>query len=118
MPKKPATKRTDLRKADLKNADLKKPDLNKSGGLFASVEKGNVIYCLLLIAATLAVYNPVNSHPFVNYDDPTYITENPYVQAGLAWNTISWAFTSTGHSNWHPLTWISHALDCQLFHLN
>ena len=66
----------------------------------------------------MAVYNPVNHHPFVNYDDDAYVTENPHVQAGLTWGTITWAFTSTEHSNWHPLTWLSHALDCQLFHLN
>jgi len=87
-------------------------------GLFASTEKRNAILCLLLVAATLALYNPVNRHPFVNYDDPSYVTENPRVQAGLTWSTTAWAFTSTEHSNWHPLTWLSHALDCQLFHLN
>ena len=43
---------------------------------------------------------------------------NPHVQAGLSWHTIVWAFTSTEQANWHPLTWLSHALDCQLFHLN
>jgi Flp pilus assembly protein TadD len=73
---------------------------------------------LLIVAATLAIYNPVNSHPFVNYDDDRYVTQNPHVRAGLSWDTVRWAFTSTEQANWHPLTWISHALDCQLFGLN
>ena len=68
--------------------------------------------------ATLAVYNPVNRHGFVNYDDDRYVTENAHIRAGLSSDTIDWAFTSTEQANWHPLTWLSHALDYQLFHLN
>lgn len=67
---------------------------------------------------TLAVYNPVNRHPFVNYDDDRYVTENPHVRQGLTLDTVSWALTSTEQANWHPLTWMSHALDCSLFRLN
>jgi len=70
------------------------------------------------VVATLALYNPVNRHPFVNYDDDRYITENPHVHNGLTWRTITWAFTATEQGNWHPLTWLSHALDYQLFHQN
>ena len=87
-------------------------------GLFASPQKRNFVLCLLLAAATLALYNPVNRHPFVNYDDDRYVTENAHVCAGLTWNTIVWALASTEQANWHPLTWVSHALDYQLFHLN
>jgi len=87
-------------------------------GLFSSPEKRNLVFCLLMFVVTLVVYNPVNSHPFVNYDDDRYVTDNPHVRAGLSGETIAWAFTSTEQANWHPLTWISHALDCQLFHLN
>jgi len=67
---------------------------------------------------TLAVYLPAVFYPFVNFDDYDYVTQNPHVQAGLSAETISWALTSTEASNWHPLTWLSHALDCQLFGLN
>ena len=74
--------------------------------------------CLLLVVATLALYNPVNRHPFVNYDDDRYVTENLHVHDGLTWDTIAWAFTATEQGNWHPLTWLSHALDWQLFHRN
>ncbi len=67
----------------------------KPSALFSSPEKRNVILCLLLVVATLALYNPVNHHPFVNYDDDRYVTENPPVHNGLGWDTIAWAFTST-----------------------
>jgi protein O-mannosyl-transferase len=87
-------------------------------GLFASPEKRNPVLCLLLAVVTLALYNPVNRHPFVNYDDDRYVTENPHVREGLTAGTIAWALTSTEQANWHPLTWMSHALDCSLFRLN
>ena len=90
----------------------------KPPALFSSPEKRNAILCLLVVAATLALYNPVNRHPFVNYDDDRYVIDNPHVHNGLGWNTITWAFTSTEQANWHPLTWLSHALDYSLFHQN
>lgn len=70
------------------------------------------------MVATLGIYNSVARHPFVNYDDDRYVTDNPQVRAGLTWDTVKWAFTTDAEANWHPLTWISHALDCQLFRLN
>ena len=71
--------------------------------------------CLFLALATLVVFLPVARQGFVNYDDSDYVTENAHVQSGLTWANVVWAFT-TGHaSNWHPLTWLSHMLDCQLF---
>jgi protein O-mannosyl-transferase len=73
------------------------------------------ILSLLLIVATVAVYYPVKDHPFANYDDDAYVTSNPHVQAGLTWETVKWSFTTYEFANWHPLTWLSHALDCQLF---
>src|SRR5690242_5569677 len=73
------------------------------------------LLCLLLAALTFAVYLPTLRNDFVNYDDSDYVTANPHVQSGLKWENIQWAFT-TGHaSNWHPITWLSHMLDCQLF---
>jgi Tfp pilus assembly protein PilF len=87
-------------------------------GLFASSEKRNTVVCLLLAVLTLALYNPVNRHPFVNYDDDRYVTENPHVRQGLTWDTFTWSLTSTEQANWHPLTWMSHALDYSLFRLN
>jgi protein O-mannosyl-transferase len=90
----------------------------KPAGLFASPEKRNPVVCLLLAVVTLALYNPVNRHPFVNYDDDRYVTENPHVRQGLSGDTIAWSLTSTEQANWHPLTWMSHALDVSLFRLN
>jgi protein O-mannosyl-transferase len=74
--------------------------------------------CLLLVVVTLALYNPVNRHPFANYDDDRYVVNNPHVRQGLTADTFQWALTSTEQANWHPLTWMSHALDCSLFRLN
>ncbi len=74
-----------------------------------------VIVCVCLMLGTLLLYSSAINHDFVNYDDGDYVTGNAHVQAGLSWEGIKWAFT-TGHaSNWHPLTWISHELDCTLF---
>jgi tetratricopeptide (TPR) repeat protein len=73
---------------------------------------------LLLVLATVALYYPVHSHPFLNYDDTSYVTDNRHVQAGVTWETVEWAFTTYYEANWHPVTWLSHALDCQLFDLH
>ncbi|MGA9901269.1 MAG: tetratricopeptide repeat protein [Terriglobales bacterium] len=72
---------------------------------------------LLLFFGTLALYYPTLENGFVNYDDPAYVTSNWHVQQGLSFRNLSWAFTSTAEANWHPLTWISHMLDVQLFAL-
>ena len=77
-----------------------------------------LMFALLIVVLTLAVYNPVARNGFVRFDDDHYVTDNPHVQAGLRWTTLTWAFTSFDQANWHPLTWLSHALDCQLFRLN
>lgn len=73
---------------------------------------------ILLAVVTIALYIPVMGHSFVVYDDQEYVTANPHIHDGLAWSTLKWAFTSTEAANWHPLTWLSHALDYQLFSLN
>ena len=90
----------------------------ETGGIFRSSGQRKLVLGLLLVVVTLALYNPVSRNGFVNFDDDRYVTDNPQVQAGLRWSTISWAFTSFDQANWHPLTWLSHALDCQLFRLN
>ncbi len=86
--------------------------------LLASRRTGLV--CLLLAGVTLAIYWPVRRHAFINYDDPLYITENPHVQAGLTRPGLAWAFLNLhgDHTYWHPLTWVSHMLDCQWFGLD
>lgn len=72
----------------------------------------------LLCLATLLLYAPVRHHEFLTYDDPDYVTGNPRTQAGLTLENVKWAFTEKHSSNWHPLTWLSHMLDCELFCLN
>jgi len=86
----------------------------------ASKPKGgwDIFVCLALLAATTAVFWQVKQHEFITYDDPNYVSENPRVQAGLTRDNLAWAFQTTSVSNWHPVTWLSHMLDCQWFGLN
>ena len=73
--------------------------------------------CVLLAVTTLAVYWPVGRADFITYDDIDYVVENKLIAQGLSWRGVVWAL-ETGHSgNWHPVTWISHMLDVQLFGL-
>lgn len=73
---------------------------------------------VLLIAITWAVFGQTVQYQFINYDDPLYVLENEHVRAGISWQGIEWAFTHVHSQNWHPLTTISHMLDCQLFGVN
>jgi protein O-mannosyl-transferase len=71
-----------------------------------------------LVAAGAFVYAPVQHHEFVNFDDPQYVRDNAVVRDGLSGHALTWALT-TGHAgNWHPLTWLSHQLDVELFGLD
>jgi protein O-mannosyl-transferase len=74
--------------------------------------------CVVLTVVTGCLYWCVHTHAFIQLDDPDYVTSNPYVRTGLTPAGIQWAFTQSHSSNWHPLTWITHMLDCQLFGLN
>jgi hypothetical protein len=73
--------------------------------------------CLLLAALTLTAYWQVRDHRFTTWDDDQYVTDNPMVRAGLTPAGVRWACTAVHAYNWHPLTWLSHMLDCQLFGL-
>jgi tetratricopeptide (TPR) repeat protein len=70
-----------------------------------------------LVAMTLAVFAPVRHFEFVSWDDPLYITTNPYVPGGLTWQGVRWAFTTGYEYYWHPLTWLSHMLDVEFYGL-
>ncbi|HTL17071.1 MAG TPA: hypothetical protein VL793_07530, partial [Patescibacteria group bacterium] len=72
---------------------------------------------LLLFLLVLAGFMPALSNDFVGYDDPEYVTANPHVQQGLTWETLRWAFSNTEVAAWHPLVWLSHALDYECFGL-
>jgi Flp pilus assembly protein TadD len=77
----------------------------------------DILALLFLVIITGTAYLQVKDHDFVNYDDNEYIAENLHVQAGLTFENVAWAFGTYHVSNWHPLTWISHMLDVQLFGL-
>ena len=97
---------------------LEPPAIPASSRMFTSSERRILVFCLLLTVVVLLAYNPITHNGFLNYDDDAYITSNPHVRAGLTWATVKWAFTTYDTANWHPVTWLSHALDCQLFGLN
>jgi tetratricopeptide (TPR) repeat protein len=71
-----------------------------------------------IVTATLVAYEPIRHNGFIDYDDNTYITENPNVKGGITRDSVIWAFTKSYASNWHPLTWLSHMLDCEIYGLN
>lgn len=77
-----------------------------------------VLICIFLVLTTLVVYWPVRNFEFINIDDFSYVTENHHTQRGISWENFQWAFQARYAGNWHPLTTLSHMLDCQLFGLN
>ncbi len=85
---------------------------------FHSRSWAGVLVSLFLILATLAIFWPVKNSQFINLDDWEYVIENPHVLNGLSFKEVAWAFTTKHASNWHPLTWLSHMLDIELYGLN
>ena len=81
-------------------------------------EHGGKIVGLFLVVSTLLIYWQVEQFDFLNYDDGAYVTDNGYVRDGLTVQGLVWAFTEFHESNWHPVTWLSHMLDVQLFGLD
>jgi len=77
-----------------------------------------IIITVLLITCTVLTYGNILSHDFIDYDDGDYVTNNRHVQQGISFQNIIWAFTTIHASNWHPLTWLSHMLDCQFYGMN
>jgi tetratricopeptide (TPR) repeat protein len=80
--------------------------------------RNTLLICILLAAGTFAAFWPVQKAGFVNLDDPTYVRDNLRVQKGLSGQNVKWAFQTFHFSNWHPVTWLSYMLDCQLFGAN
>ncbi len=74
--------------------------------------------CLFLALVVWVVFGQTLGHGFVNYDDNLYVYDNPVVQKGLTWEGFRWALTYGGIGHWHPLTWLSHMLDCQFYGLS
>jgi len=78
----------------------------------------DVLIGMLLIIVTAAVYGQVINYEFITYDDSKYVYDNPYIQSGLNSESISWSFTATYASNWHPITWLSHMIDVEIYGMN
>ena len=100
------------------SVDLKPAQQSPARSRWLSPTGEKILLGMLLAAAVAAVYYPVHFQPFANYDDPDYVTDNFHVKAGLKWTTVTWAFTTRAAANWHPITWLSHALDTQVFGLS
>jgi tetratricopeptide (TPR) repeat protein len=97
--------------AEFKNLRLKQPLPHRPKATIVAI-------CVFLAAITWLVFGQTLRHEFINYDDDTYVYKNAEVIGGLSLHGVIWAFTHSHSNNWHPLTWISHMLDCQLFGLN
>jgi len=85
--------------------------------------KGNLKYlktvvCVVLLALAVGVFVQTSDHQFLYFDDPLYVTNNVHVKEGITGKNFIWAFTTTTASNWHPLTWLSHMLDVEVFGMN
>jgi hypothetical protein len=78
-------------------------------------KRSEILICLLLAVAILLAYLRVRHFDFITLDDDMYVFHNPFVMAGLTWAGVKWAFIAQYSSNWHPLTWLSHMLDAQLY---
>lgn len=84
----------------------------------SKVGRPGILIAVALAVLTLSIYAPVVGHQFINLDDSLYIVENPMVNRGLTLAGLAWAFTTFHAANWHPLTWISHMIDSQIFGMN
>jgi len=100
------------REAPVRRASAKQTTF---GGLMSAKNRARLLVCLGLIALNIAVYAPVRNQEFLNYDDPDYVTENAEVRDGLTVHGFAWAFTTHHAGNWHPLTWVSHMTDVELY---
>jgi len=86
-------------------------------GLGSALSRVRVaVICALLFGGTLLLFSRALGYGFVNYDDPSYVTDNLPVQGGVSWAGLSWAVGAPSDQfSWHPLTWLSHMLDWQLY---
>jgi protein O-mannosyl-transferase len=96
-------------------------DLNRTlpGSAQRADRRMVLLLAILLAAGTMALYAPAMQNGFVNFDDPDYVTRNAHVLQGVTWANLRWAFgTDNPAANWHPLTWMAHMLDVQLYGTN
>jgi protein O-mannosyl-transferase len=98
--------------------DLKRRPTGTPPTGMSALRRHPFLLCVVLFALVLWTFWPAVHNGFVGYDDPVYVTGNGHVQQGLSWKNVEWAFTASEGGNWHPLTWLSHMMDCQLFGLS
>ncbi len=101
-----------------KTARRKRAEKTDSSHDLGSSGYCELIICFALFALTFLLFGRCISYPFINYDDPSYILERPQITAGVTFHGIAWSLTHAHGGNWHPLTSLSHMLDCQLFGLS
>jgi Tfp pilus assembly protein PilF len=95
------------------------PALATAGAPFEpTLQRLSIPTCVVVFLLVFVVFYPITGNGFINYDDNDYITDNIHVQSGLNWSQVVWAFSNTDAANWHPLTWLSHILDWQLYGTN
>lgn len=96
----------------------KEKNISEKGGCFGTSLESKTIkvaICIFIVVSTFAVYLQVQDHQFINYDDPSYVTENLNVKAGLTRESIAWAFTTSHIYEWAPINWLSYMLDYQIY---
>jgi len=86
-----------------------------NAGSFRELIKHPAFLSVALALSTFVVFLPIAWNDFVNYDDPDYVTANAHVRSAVSWSNIAWALKTSHASNWHPLTWLSHMIDWQVF---
>jgi hypothetical protein len=86
--------------------------------LISDLRQKPMLLGALLVLATLLLYGRVVHHEFLDFDDGPYVVQNLHVSTGLSFSNLVWAFATFQEGNWHPLTWLSHMTDCQLFGLS
>src|SRR5438132_6824070 len=82
---------------------------------FTTFERADLLILVGLAVVTFGIYAQVIGHRFITIDDLSYVEENPMVNRGITLRGVAWAFTTFHSGNWHPLTWIAHMIDSQLF---
>src|SRR5215469_9775254 len=95
-------------------ANGRTPKLSEASHV-TTIERADLLILLGLAVVTFGIYAQVVGHRFITIDDLSYIEENPVVNRGVTLGGLAWAFTSFHEANWHPLTWIAHMIDSQLF---
>jgi Flp pilus assembly protein TadD len=115
MAKRSAQKREDRRLSAHKLATTNPFGGGRDACATATFERPDLLILLGLAVVTFGIYAQLIGHHFITFDDPTYIQDNPMVNRGVTLAGLTWAFTTFYAGNWHPLTWIAHMIDSQLF---